>query len=335
VPEISVIVLNWNGKHFLEDCLSSLRRQTFRNFETILVDNGSTDGSVEYVRESFPEVIVEALPENLGFELGNLAGYNRASGELIVLLNNDTEVHPGFVEELHLASRRFPRAGSFATKMLYFEDRQRIDICGAGITKAGSTVAFGRDKLDGPEWSEAREVFAACAGAAGYRRKMIEDVGFLDGDFFMAYNDLDLSFRAQLRGYPCVFVPNAIVFHHYHATVKHNPSRHDFYSQRNIEYVYLKCMPFDLILRYLPLRLLYEFGAAAYFFRQGTGWAFVKAKFAVLRHLPMLLRKRKEIQRRRTLTSRQLLTLMENSWVAEKWNKLQSAWRRTSAVSTT
>ena len=94
MPTISVIIPNWNGKDFLEDCLFAMRRQTFRDFETILVDNGSTDGSVEYVRKQFPEVTLLALPNNLGFTGGNIAGYAEARGSLITLLNNDTEAHP-------------------------------------------------------------------------------------------------------------------------------------------------------------------------------------------------------------------------------------------------
>src|ERR1039457_4092577 len=107
MPEISVIILNWNGKDFLDDCLVAMRRQTFRDFETILVDNGSSDGSVEYIRKHFPEVNLLALPENLGFTGGNIAGYAQARGELIVLLNNDTEAHPRWLEEIHQIGSQF------------------------------------------------------------------------------------------------------------------------------------------------------------------------------------------------------------------------------------
>src|SRR5579864_4776462 len=125
--EASVIIVNWNGKHLLDDCLGSLRRQTFRNFETILVDNGSSDGSAEYVQKRYPEVKLIALHENRGFAGGNIAGYERATGKLIVLLNNDTEGHRDWLAEIHHASLNFPEAGSFASKMMYFADRQRIE----------------------------------------------------------------------------------------------------------------------------------------------------------------------------------------------------------------
>ena len=167
MPTISVIIPNWNGKQFLEDCLCAMRRQTFRDFETILVDNGSTDGSVEYVRTQFPEVNLLALPENLGFTGGNIAGYAQASGNLIVLLNNDTEAHPSWLEEIHRASQAYPDAGSFASKMMYFDERGRVENCGFDLGCPGATVDLGRDELDGPEWTQPRRVFGACWGSRG------------------------------------------------------------------------------------------------------------------------------------------------------------------------
>ena len=138
MPEISVIIANWNGKHFLEDCLTALRRQTFRDFETILVDNGSTDGSVEYIRKVFPEIRLLALKENLGFTGGNIAGYELARGDLIVLLNNDTEADAEWLQEIHKSSLLFPNAGSFASKMMYFDERHRIENCGFEMAITGT-----------------------------------------------------------------------------------------------------------------------------------------------------------------------------------------------------
>ena len=326
MPEISVIVLNWNGRHFLEACLEALRRQTFRDFETILVDNGSSDGSVEYVCTNFPEVRVLALPDNRGFAGGNIAGYEQATGNLIVLLNNDTEAHPNWLAEIRNASLSYPQSGSFASKMMYFDDRNRVENCGFDVGIEGATVDLGRDQGDGPQWSKPREVFGACAGAAAYRRTMLEEVGFLDNDFFMTYEDVDLSFRAQLRGYSCVYVPGAIVYHRYRATNDKLPHRQVYYSQRNIEYVWAKNMPFALMLRSAPWRLLYELGAAIYFVRVGAGAAFLRGKWAVLRDFPLLLRKRREIQRKRTARNAEIQRKLCNSIFGIKWKKLRAAW---------
>lgn len=331
MPEMSVIVLTWNGKHFLEDCLGSMRRQTFRDFETILVDNGSTDGSVDYVRSQFPEVKLLALPENLGFTGGNIAGYAQSTGSLVIMLNNDTEAHPGWLEAIHKASAAYPQSGSFASKMMYFDERGRVENCGFDVGLSGATVDLGRDELDGPAWSQPRKVFGGCGGAVTYRRSMLDDIGFLDPDFFMTYEDVDLSFRAQLLGYECVYVPGAIVYHRYRATNKKTPARQVFYSQRNIEFVYLKNMPLALILRSAPQRLLYEAGAAAYFMRQGAGAAFFRAKLDVMRSLPAILRKREEIQKRRTTTNSQLRAILKKFLFSAKWKKLRSLWTHPSS----
>jgi GT2 family glycosyltransferase len=327
MPEISVIVLNWNGKHFLEACLTSLRKQTFRDFEVILVDNGSSDGSTDYVRTNFPEVRLLALPENLGFCGGNLAGWKETRGELVVLLNNDTEAHPEWLEQLHQACLEFPAAGHFASKMMMFDERTKIDNCGFAVTSAGFTIDLGRNEQDGPQWQEARSVFGACGGAAAYRRRMLEDIGFLDTDFFMTYEDTDIAFRGQLAGYECRFVPRAIVYHRYRATMTKYPARQAFFSQRNIEYVYFKNLPTDLLLKNLPQRLLYEAGAGFFFFRQGVGGAFVRAKLDAARHLPEILRKRQQIQSKRKLSSRELQARMYTDWLGPKVHKLLSTWR--------
>lgn len=325
MPEISIIVTNWNGQHFLEDCLGALRRQTFRDFETVLVDNGSSDGSVEYVRSAFPEVKLLSLPENRGFTGGNISGYEQATGRLIVLLNNDTEAHPEWLEEIHKASGLFPKAGSFASKMMYFDERRRIENCGFSVSSAGTTTDLGRGELDGPEWTACREVFGACGGAVAYRHSMLEDVGFLDPDFFMIYEDVDLSFRAQLRGYRCIYVPTAIVYHRYHASLETVPARQVFYSQRNIEFVYFKNMPAGLMLRSAAQRIAYEVGAAIYFFKKGSGKAFISAKFDVIKHFPSLWRKRREIHRKKTASDQAMLGTMTPG-LASKWRKLRSCW---------
>jgi hypothetical protein len=327
MPEISVIIANWNGKRFLEECLSALRRQTFRDFETILVDNGSNDGSAEFVCAHFPEVSLLALSTNRGFTGGNIAGYETANGRLVALLNNDTEAHPFWLQAIHNGASSHPEAGSFASKMVYYDDRRKIENCGFEVDVAGMTVEVGRDQIDGPQWQHSRKVFGACGGAVAYRRAMLEQVGFLDPDFFMIYEDVDLSFRAQLSGYDCVYLPQAIVYHRYRSTIAKQPALQVFYAQRNIEFLYLKNMPLSLILRSAPRRLLYEIGAALYFLWNGNGSAFLRAKLHVLRHLGSILRKRRAIQRRKVLASSGLRLIMCGPGLSSKWNKFVSARR--------
>jgi GT2 family glycosyltransferase len=292
----------------------------------ILVDNASEDGSVDFVREKFPEVRVVRLEKNLGFAGGNLAGYEDAGGKWIILLNNDTEADEGWLAAVHEAAQKHADAGSLACKMLYFNDRGKIDNCGFNVTVAGTTVERGRDQQNGSGWEVSCDVFGACAGAAAYRRGMLKETGFFDPDFFMTYEDVDLSFRAQLLGYRCIFIPEAIIYHRYRATMKSHPTRQVYFSQRNIEFVYLKNMPSGLILRYLPQRILYEIGAALYFVRTGAARPFLRAKIDVLRHVPVLLRKRREIQRRRVLSNAQIDAMLNEDHFGPKWKKFLLGW---------
>lgn len=324
MPEISVIIVNWNGKHLLEDCLNSLRRQTFRDFETILVDNGSNDGSCEFVTTRFPEVHLIALPDNRGFAGGNIAGYDHARGKLIALLNNDTEAHTGWLEEVYKASLVFPNAGSFASKMMYFDARGTIENCGFDLGTCGTTIDLGRDEVDGPNWAVPREVFGACGGAAIYRRSMLDQIGFLDPDFFMVFEDVDLSFRAQLSGYACVYIPEAVVFHRYRTSLGAGSAQSIFYSQRNIEYVYLKNMPASLMLRSAPLRMIYIVGGAFHFISLGRGFAFFRSKLSALRHFPSLLGKRRQVQQSRTAATSRILHLMKPTF-SSKWRKFRNS----------
>jgi GT2 family glycosyltransferase len=326
MPKISVIIVNWNGKHFLDSCLSSLRSQTFRDFETILVDNGSQDGSVEFVWQEFPEVHLVALDHNSGFSSGNIAGYDLALGNLIVLLNNDTKTHPEFLQQINHASEEFPEAGSFACKMLYFDEPGKIENCGFDLSMAGATLEVGRDKPDGLEWAHPRKVFGACGGAAAYRRRTLEEIGFLDPKFFLIYEDVDLAFRAQLRGRSCIHLPGAIVYHRYRASIGQRSATQVFYSQRNIELVYLRNMPLGLVLRSLPYRVLYELGAAIYFVKLGSGPIFFRAKMEALRLAPQMWRERRRILGTRTVSTAHLRGLMKQTSLLPKFRKLFSLW---------
>ena len=322
-----MIVANWNGKEFLDVCFTALRRQTFRDFETILVDNGSTDGSVEYMRENFPEVRLVELEHNKGFAGGNNAGYEVASGEWIVLLNNDTEADARWLEEIHKTAEENPHAGAIASKMLYFDERHRVDNCGFSLSRGGMTIDLGRGESDGPEWSSVCKVFGASGGAGAYRREVLQETGFLDEELFIIYEDVDLAFRIQLYGYKCVLAPGAIVYHRYRRTLGKNPALQVYFAQRNIELVYIKNMPLGMIVRHAPQRFLYECGAALYFFKLGMGKAFLKAKMNVFPHLPSTLKKRRAIQSRRVISNASLRVMLTEVSVGSKWTKFWSVWQ--------
>jgi GT2 family glycosyltransferase len=320
-PEFSVIVLNWNGKHFLEECLGSLQGQSLRNFEVILVDNGSTDGSVEFVTEHFPEVIVVPLSKNLGFCGGNNEGIEKSSGEWIMLLNNDTEVVPEFLNAMHQAVRTHPDAGMFACKMLFADSKATIDNCGFTVSRAGTAQEIGRFEIDRGQYGPDLEPFGPSGGAGVYSRAMLDRIGLLDEDFFLIYEDFDLAMRARLQGFRCRFVPEAVVFHKYRSSLGKLPDWQVFYSQRNVEFVYLKNMPAPLVLRHGLSHLLYDAGSLLYFMRKGFLRPFVSAKFEVLRQLRRVCRKRRNIQANRTVSSEQFRALLRGKWLSGRVRK--------------
>lgn len=299
-PTVSVVVVNWNGRKYLEACLTSLQEQTFDDFETIVVDNGSTDGSVNLVREEFPDVRLVALNCNRGFCGGNNIGIRHAHGDYVALLNNDTEVEADWLANL-VEIIETTDADFCASKMLLYDQPKRIDTAGDYYSKLG--VAGKRGHLEDESKFQRRErVFGACAGAALYDMEMLSDIGLLDEDFFQNYEDVDLSFRARLRGYECVFVPDAVVYHHLNASIGAESEEYVYYTQRNLEYVYIKNVPLSLLVRSLPYHFIYNFLALVYFTSQGRGKAFVSGKLRVLFELPALLRKRWRIQRRRNVS---------------------------------
>jgi len=315
-PEFSVIVLNWNGKHFLPVCLESLRAQTFRSFEIVLVDNGSEDGSVEFVQAKFPEVRVVALSENTGFSGGNNSGIRQATGRWIVLLNNDTELDSHFLESVWDARLKYPETAMFAPKMIFDNARDKIDNCGFLACISGSTLNIGRDQTglsDHP--------FGPSGGAAFYSRKLLEDVGMLDEDFFMTYEDYDLAFRARLRGYDCRFVEDAIVYHRYRGTMRNYSARQVYFSQRNVEFVYLKDMPGALIFRYGLLHLIYNIGGMAYFTRMGQLRPFLRAKWDAIKAIPQIISKRRGIQESKVLSAREVRNLLVTNWFGAGFRK--------------
>src|SRR3712207_6126046 len=212
-PRVTVVVPNWNGERFLSTCFGSLRLQSYTDFETVLVDNGSTDGSVAFVNRNFSEVRVLPLPENRGFSAAVNAGILSSDAEYVALLNNDTESDPGWLQAAVEAADAYPEAGFFASKLVVFDDRRILDGAGDVLRRSGLPYRLGHGEPDRGQYDEAAFVFGACAGAAMYRRGMLDDIGLFDEDFFANCEDGDLSFRAQLAGYRCLYVPGSVVYH--------------------------------------------------------------------------------------------------------------------------
>lgn len=245
---LSVIIPNWNGAKHLPVCLDSLRSQTYPNLEVILVDNASTDGSQDLLARQYSEVSVLQLPENRGFTGACIAGLRIAQGEILLLLNNDTETDPGWLTAIEDAFRRHPEAGSVASKLLLFEQRDRFHSAGDFYRLNGIPGNRGVWQQDLGQYDQEEFVFSACGGAAAYRREMLDQIGFLDDAFFFSCEDVDLGWRAQLAGWRCLYTPHAVVYHKLQATGGGTTA--SFYNGRNFIYLIVKNIPADLLRSY-------------------------------------------------------------------------------------
>lgn len=212
-PRVSVVIPNLDGMPHLPDCLGSLTQQTFRDFETIIVDNGSRDGSGELIRTRYPWVQLVEFGANRGFSAAANEGIRRSSSEFVVLLNNDTRADPRWLERLVAAMDETPDAPLAASKLLSFDPPHHIDAAGDSYSlsrASGFRIGEGEpaSSFDRRSW-----VFGASAAAALYRRSLFDDIGLFDEEFFLLFEDVELDLRAQVAGHRCLYVPDAVVYH--------------------------------------------------------------------------------------------------------------------------
>lgn len=260
---VSVVIPNYNGKHLLDDCLGSLLSQTHPKVEIVVVDNASSDGSVEYVRDTYPTVRTLRNRENLGFGAAVNQGIRATSGELVFVLNNDTEVDAHCIESLVEVAQTDPTVGMCATKILDFRRRNVIDVAGIVIYPDCSSRGRGRLEVDVGQYSKVEEVFGPSGAAGLYRRSMLDDVGLFDADYFMYCEDTDLAFRARLAGWRCLFVPDAVVYHLYSATSGSYSPAKAYLVERNRLWTAVKVLPWpDLVSSLVFTAIRYAFQAA-------------------------------------------------------------------------
>jgi GT2 family glycosyltransferase len=247
-PLVSVVIVNWNGKHLLGECLDSLLAQSFKDFEIIVVDNGSQDGSVEYVREYYPAASLIGLPQNTGFAGGNNAGIRTARGRYVALLNNDTRTDPDWLASLVREAEANPPEGMWASKILSLNDPDTIDNVGLLIYRDGLARGKGRLERDRGQYDTKQEALFPSGCAALYRRRMLDEIGLFDEDFFAYADDVDLGLRARLAGWGCTYVPAAKVYHHYSSSSSTYSPLKAYLVERNRVWVLLKYYPIELIL---------------------------------------------------------------------------------------
>lgn len=271
MQEVTVVIPNLNGKQYLEGCLASLENQSRKDFSVILVDNGSTDGSAEYVREAFPGVRIHRFSENTGFCRAVNQGIRMSDTPYVILLNNDTVCDEHFVDELLKAIKKRKNGFSCASRMVQMKHPEVLDDAGDYYCALGWAFADGKGQ-PAHRYAKERKIFAACGGAAIYRREIFEQIGLFDEKHFAYLEDIDIGYRARIEGYENWYAPAALVYHAGSATS--GSAYNEFkvkYASRNSIYLIYKNMPGIQIILNLPLLAAGFLIKAVFFFRKGFG----------------------------------------------------------------
>jgi GT2 family glycosyltransferase len=328
---ITVIILNWNGKKFLSGCLDSIARQTYPRISILVVDNGSDDGSVEFLRENHPDVRLIVNRENLGFAGGNNVGIRDCATPFLVILNNDTDLEPECIAELKRALDADPRLGASAPRIMLKFEENRLDAAGIAICPDG--LALGRGRME-PKEKHAlqQEVFFGSGCCTLYRKAMLDEIGGYDEAFFAYAEDTDLGWRARARGWKCVYVPTAALHHHHSGSGgSHSPFK-AYLVERNRILVAVKNFPPSLLIRGLGYTLQRYFWQG-YGALTGTGRAgkftgdhsslrlvgvLLNAYWGALRLLPAMLAERRKIRAGRVIADAEYHRLIRDFGISAK-----------------
>jgi GT2 family glycosyltransferase len=316
---VSVVVLNWNGKEVIFECLDSLLRQTCRSFEVILVDNGSTDGSLDLIRKQYGSALeVIESPTNVGFAEGCNIGIRASRGEFIALVNSDATVEPTWLEQM-ITGLQDPLVGMCASKIFYYSRRELIENTGQTITRDGLGRTRGRLEKDEGQYDSLPDVFCPSGCAGIYRKNMLEESGLFDRLFFAYADDIDVGLRGRLLGYRCKFIPTAVAYHKLSASFGLLSPLKAYLVERNRLWVVIKCFPLRHVLQapwYTLTRYFYHFygifyrkGPAAQFIKKSSlpmlAWLALKVYLSTLWHLPHLLKERRGIWKKSRISARE------------------------------
>jgi GT2 family glycosyltransferase len=304
-PKASVIIVNYNGRRYLDQCVRSLLNEGPHDYEIILVDNASTDGSAEYVQRCFPQVRVIGNGSNSGFGHGNNLGARWAKGKYLAFLNPDTAVEPGWLRALISALESDPQAGLATSKILMLADPSQINTCANDVHCTGLTLCRGLGK-DRDAFAEKTEVSAVSGAAFAIRREVFETLGGFDERFFLYMEDTDLSWRARLAGYRCLYVPQSVIRHDYNLCFGPHKT---FYQERNRYLMLLKNLRWRTLLVLMPALLLAEM----------VTWGFVllkdrkrlknklRAYAWIVKHWRTVMESRRKVQETRQVADRDLV----------------------------
>jgi GT2 family glycosyltransferase len=330
-PLISVIILNWNGRPFLEKCIQSVLKQTYPNLEIIVVDNASTDDSLKWLSSFSDRIKVISNSKNLGYGGGNNQGIKESKGNYLLILNNDTELERECIEKLWRAMQKDPRVGVTTPKILLSHKRNLIDA--AGLTIYWDGLSIGRGHLESEEaYSIDEEVFFGSGCASLFKKEMLEDIGLFDEDFFAYADDTDLGWRARQAGWKSLFVSKALVFHNHSGKFGNLLTYKAFLLERNRIWVALKnfslplliLLPFSSLIRYLyqALALIFRkkgsFSVSSGLSILSIIFILVKAYLSAFWGLPKTLKKRKEIKKIRKVSNKEYFTFFKRFGISAK-----------------
>lgn len=330
-PLATVIIPNYNGIRYLPRLMASLAAQSDDRIHVVVVDDRSSDESVDYLRDAWPKVTVMRNERNLGFAGSCNVGMRSATTPYVVLLNNDTHVDEHWLAE---ALKPFdePDVGAVASLVLLAEPPHLIDTAGDIYSVAGGAVKRNHLKPRESAAQLGRRVFSPCGASAFYRREAVAKVGFLDERFESYYEDVDLGFRLAWAGHRCVFAPDSVCYHHLSSSYSPTGWRYHFNSARNAELVWWSHISPGLRRKYLPSHLLFLALQGLAEMRRGRAASFVAGKWTVLRHLSHIRAKRDADVRLARIGDDEIEALLVHEWwdlhVGPKIRKLGNWIRR-------
>lgn len=308
----SIIIVSWNSAIYLPRCLTSLSQQTFKDFEVILVDNGSNDNTLLGLEEQYPSLYlyIKKLNSNSGFAAANNIGAHLAHRQWIVLLNADAFPEPEWLESLLQAAKENPGYTIFASRQLQANARELLDGAGDAYHITGLAWRQAYNQPATKHGLQKAEVFSACPTAALYSREAFLNIGGFDEDYFSYFEDVDLGFRLRLNGLKCLYVPKAVVHHVGSASTGKRSDFSVYYGYRNMIWTFVKDMPSPLFWLFLPLHIGTLIFFVIYLSLRGQGEVIIKAIKDAISGLPRMIEKRKVIQKNRRVKSSELLKVM-------------------------
>ena len=303
---MAIVIPTWNGREMLSSCLASLKQQTFTDFQMYVVDNGSTDGTDEFVKKEHPEAQVLRLDTNRGFSVAVNRGIAAGSEPLVLMLNNDVELEPHCLAALADRADAAPEESIWTGVLLWAHRTDLIESGGLSLFHDGTPAILYRTQPLNALPDQPEEVLGAYGGLALYRREVLERVGVFDERFVFYGEDMDLALRARLAGFRCALVPSARGVHRHMATSSRRPNLSAYLQYRNIVFYIWKNMRAGLLWRWLPRFALSGFRPLLLSPWRGLGWALVGAKFSILWHLPYLLLERRNVRATRKVADAEI-----------------------------